>query len=610
MGWGEVIGAGVNLVGGILGQKKAAKAADKAAKANSPVAQANAQMAVNNHSQYTPYGSSTWQVTGQNPDGTNIYSNTQTLSPEMQRQFDLGNINTEQNLYSQGNYLNQIEQNSNNPLSASNLRGQIDYGPSAQDYADYAGSMHRSAGNAQTMGDYSPVDAQGYSANTYQGKGYNANTYQGQGYNANTYQGQGYNANTYNPVTAGQAAQAGVSHAAYGNIQNDAYLPADQFSGDADKVRTAYYNQQRAMLDPQWEQDQRAMETKLANQGVAINSEAYNNAMDAFNRNRTFAYNNAQNNAITQGGSEQSRLFNMALQQGQFHNQAQQQGFDQSAWNAGADNAASLSNAQMQNAMNQFNANAYNQAGQYNTSALNQAAEYGANATNQANQYNAGAMNQADQYTANAANQANQYNTGAMNQAAEYGANAENQANQYNAGAMNQADQYTANALNQMNQYNAGMRANYGQYNANANNQMNQFNANLNNTAAQNVYNARLSQAQQNNDAVNQEMAQLFAFRNQPINEYNSLRQGTSMVNPQFSNTQGANVNMAQAMQQNAAMQTANANNQALGNAQLWNTAGNVVANTDWSKLFNFGGNGGSASDYSGDAMKAWIAKQ
>jgi hypothetical protein len=61
------------------------------------------------------------------------------------------------------------------------------------------------------------------------------------------------------------------------------------------------------------------METQLANKGIPIGSEAWNRAMDNFNRGRNDAYAGARSDAVTGGGAEQSRLFGLdigARQQG------------------------------------------------------------------------------------------------------------------------------------------------------------------------------------------------------------------------------------------------------------------------------------------------------
>jgi len=160
----------------------------------------------------------------------------------------------------------------------------------------------------------------------------------------------------------------------YGNIQNDVDMSkVPDLIGGADLVkdlqtqRDSLYNQQAAFLDPQWKQDQSDLENKLVQQGIAQNSDAWNRAVGDFSRNKEFAYNNARNSAITGGGAEQSRLFNIglasnqnaynqALNNAQFHNQAQAQGFGQNFANTNLNNqnedrlfSQFLTNANLQN---------------------------------------------------------------------------------------------------------------------------------------------------------------------------------------------------------------------------------------------------------------------
>lgn len=142
----------------------------------------------------------------------------------------------------------------------------------------------------------------------------------------------------------------------YGNIQNDVdmskvpgLIGGDKLAEDLATQRDALYRQQTAFLDPQWKQDQTDLENKLISQGIAQNSDAWNRATGDFNRNREFSYGNARTSAITGGGAEQSRLFNIglasnqnaygqALNNAQFHNAAQAQGFGQAFANAGLQN--------------------------------------------------------------------------------------------------------------------------------------------------------------------------------------------------------------------------------------------------------------------------------
>lgn len=78
-------------------------------------------------------------------------------------------------------------------------------------------------------------------------------------------------------------------------------------------AQDAAYKTATGYLDPQWNQDQTALETKLINQGVTQNSPAWNNAMDAFSRQKEFAYSQARNAAVGQGNASQNMLFNQGL---------------------------------------------------------------------------------------------------------------------------------------------------------------------------------------------------------------------------------------------------------------------------------------------------------
>lgn len=341
--------------------KKAPKAPDPyqtteaQGKLNKETAITNANLSHVN--QTNPYGSQTWTQTGTNPDGTPIYTQSQTLSDPIQKQFEAQNANTMANLGAQGNLYGQIA--NRNPMDLSGT-GKINYGLNQDQMNQYQNALQSSAGDAAT----------------------------------------------YNPAIAAQSAQYKPENvvaqtAGYGTIQNDAGVSQDKLDTDLAQQRDAYYRQQQAFLDPQWQQQQQALSQQLANSGVVQNSDAYNQAMDALNRQREFAYNNARNQAIQSGGAEQTRLQNMALAAGQFHNQAQQQGFGQS-----------LANAQMQN-----------QTAQQNAAALADAARFNIGNQNQTNQFNAGTLNQAGQYNADANNQMSQFNANLNNQAANQAAN-------------------------------------------------------------------------------------------------------------------------------------------------------------------------------------------
>jgi hypothetical protein len=144
----------------------------------------------------------------------------------------------------------------------------------------------------------------------------------------------------------------------YGSIQNGlntsnvpGLVGGNQLASDLNTTRNALYQQQAAYLDPQWSNQMHDMQAQLTNQGVMQNSDAWNRAMDDLNRQRTFAYQQASDSAIANGGQEQSRLFNIGLasnqnafnqdlSSGNFANAAQAQGFSQSLQNANLQNAA------------------------------------------------------------------------------------------------------------------------------------------------------------------------------------------------------------------------------------------------------------------------------
>lgn len=85
----------------------------------------------------------------------------------------------------------------------------------------------------------------------------------------------------------------------------------DDFGAERQRVEDALYGRATSRLDPQFETQQRRLETQLTNQGIARGSEAWNREMDSFGRQRTDAYDAARSSAISAGGSEQSRLYGL-----------------------------------------------------------------------------------------------------------------------------------------------------------------------------------------------------------------------------------------------------------------------------------------------------------
>src|ERR1700748_1553160 len=87
----------------------------------SNIATANNNAALNRVDQYTPYGSSVYSITGNNPDGTPNYTQTVSLSPQQQQLLDM----TQQGEQTLGQtalgQLGNVQQRYGTPFDASNL---------------------------------------------------------------------------------------------------------------------------------------------------------------------------------------------------------------------------------------------------------------------------------------------------------------------------------------------------------------------------------------------------------------------------------------------------------------------------------------------------------
>lgn len=83
---------------------------------------------------------------------------------------------------------------------------------------------------------------------------------------------------------------------ALGRVNESMGQPFDY--GSVQDVNDASYAAQTARLDPQWQQQQQAIESQLVNQGLRPGTEAYDNAMRTFNQGRNDAYTQARLAAI------------------------------------------------------------------------------------------------------------------------------------------------------------------------------------------------------------------------------------------------------------------------------------------------------------------------
>ncbi len=184
----------------------------------------------------------------------------------------------------------------------------------------------------------------------------------------------------YNQQTQQSIDLSNLASQLQGNVASSLSTPYPSYSDlqDASKQASdAYYNQQTSYLDPQYAVEKEQLDNQLANQGIMPGSEAYQTAMDQYNRNKTFAYNQAQQNAITQGPQNAQALFGLqtaardqpltefnALRTGSQPQMPQFQGTNTSS--AQPTNVAAITQQGYQNALNPYNQqvaqnNAFNQ---------------------------------------------------------------------------------------------------------------------------------------------------------------------------------------------------------------------------------------------------------
>lgn len=109
------------------------------------------------------------------------------------------------------------------------------------------------------------------------------------------------------------------------------------FGLDRKRVEDALFDR----LNPQLDNEREALEQRLADQGIRVGSQAYNDAFRVFNEGA----NDARTSVVLRGGEELSRLAGIAQSEAQFANNAQGQRFNQALTRAGFDD---------QQAANQF----------------------------------------------------------------------------------------------------------------------------------------------------------------------------------------------------------------------------------------------------------------
>ncbi len=352
-----------------------------------------------------------------------------------------------------------------------------------------------------------------------------------------------------------------------GQIQYDLQqgTPIDvNYGGDFSAERQRVEEALMSRMDPQLEQQRRALEARLADQGIRVGSEAYASAMDQISRER----NDARMQAVLAGGQEHSRLTNLDRDRAALGLQAQGQEFQQILAGAGFHNdavaqdfAQRLSTGQFQNAAQaQDFAQQMQRAGFANDA---QAQLFGqliqrAQFSNDAQAQGFGQAATQTQLGIQAAGVNNDARTAANNtlinqgqlgiqagnlqlgqqrlawdrQYGTAGLALEAQQNQYNQATGLQQQQYDQMmGLNEFNRTSQGQMFDQAQARMEAEN-----------AAAMLGYGNQVAQAGMQNAARSQYLNETYAARNQPINEITALLSGGQVTSPNFVNSNGATI--------------------------------------------------------------------
>ncbi len=115
------------------------------------------------------------------------------------------------------------------------------------------------------------------------------------------------------PVTGGITGVNTGLNSTFSDVANGLLGGLGTRPGD---VSDAVYGQYSANLDPQWQTMETELNNRLINQGIPQGSDAWNQARDQFNRERSAAYLQANQAAQEAGGQEQSRLLGGLLDVG------------------------------------------------------------------------------------------------------------------------------------------------------------------------------------------------------------------------------------------------------------------------------------------------------
>ena len=254
--------------------------------------------------QVTPYGNVTYTATPagktQQGDLLNQWTQTQTLSPAQQTEFDQNNrINAQLGNVAESG-VGYVQSALANPLQGQQYSGYI---------SPTTDQMVRNVDAPTLQSSY--------------------------GNNANQIQ-----------------TQSGANQQASGYVQDPNLLNQ--------QVQNALYQNSTQYLDPQFKQSGDQLANRLANQGITQGSEAYNNAMLNQSNAKQQAYESARNEAVSGGIGAAQGMFGMNLNQAQLGNSAAAQNNQMQLANQQAYNQA----LGQQNTQNMGAADFANQAAQ------------------------------------------------------------------------------------------------------------------------------------------------------------------------------------------------------------------------------------------------------
>ncbi len=138
-----------------------------------------------------------------------------------------------------------------------------------------------------------------------------------------------YGLNALNKIDTSAVDNANQNMAKYGEqmSQNLGNRPDYVYSvngSDAARQRAeqAYYNSMVNNFQPQFDQQRADLETRLANQGLSVGSEAYQRAMNDLTTQQNNAYTNAANQAVLSGQNAFSQSLEDSINAGNFTNSA------------------------------------------------------------------------------------------------------------------------------------------------------------------------------------------------------------------------------------------------------------------------------------------------